>query len=204
MSSLTSLKSTNQKETVKLVDFGYGIQRQTVSVGFLVQNTESNSAIESTRYIATAYDVDGYVLASSSGYIDVIFPDQTIAGATDILLPSGKIAEKIEVLILPGSSEPVPSSGYPFSVENVSYIAGGYTSKATGLVKSTLSNDVDYVKVIAIAYDENGKIIGGGFTYLDFIPANGESAVDVPITIGATPARIELYPTFSSLSNLTD
>lgn len=204
MSSLTSLKSTNQKETVKLVDFGFGVKRQTVSVGFLVENTESNSAIESTRYISTAYDVDGYVLASSSGYIDVIFPNQTIAGSADLLIPSGKTVEKIEVLILSGSSEPVPSSGYPFSVENVNYVAGGYSSKVTGLVKSTLAKDVDYVKVIAIAYDENDKIIGGGFTYLDFIAANGESAVDVSITTGTTPARIELYPTFSSLSNLTD
>jgi len=55
--------------------------------------------------------------------------------------------------------------------------------------------------VSAIAYDEAGEIIGGGFTYLDFVPANGKAAVEVSITSTGIPATTELYAIVSGLSD---
>jgi hypothetical protein len=57
------------------------------------------------------------------------------------------------------------------------------------------------LRVSAIVYNEAGDIIGGGFTYLDFAPANDKTAVEVSITCIGTPAKIELYATVSSLSD---
>jgi len=55
----------------------------------------------------------------------------------------------------------------------------GYSPKVTGIVKSSLPKDIDMIKVIAIAFDANDKIIGSGYTYVDFVPANGQSAVEM-------------------------
>ena len=56
------------------------------------------------------------------------------------------------------------------------------------------------MKVSAIAYNENGEIIGSGFTFLDFAPANGKAAVEVSVTVDGTPTSVEIFATFSSLS----
>lgn len=204
MTSLSSISVTDTESTVEMVDFGYGISRNSIGVGFLVKSNETNSVIESTRYNVTAYDAEGYVLDEDSGYINVIFPEQIIAGTSELTIPSGKTLDYVDVQILSGRSEPVPAGGYPFSVENVTYFAGGYSPKATGIVKSTLTKDVDMIKLIAIAFDANDKIIGSGFTFVDFIPANGQSAVEVNMTVAGTPTRVELYPSFSSLSDISD
>lgn len=204
ISSMSLFGTANTDEIVELVDSGYGQDGASVGVGFMVQNTDTNSAVESTRYIATAYDAEGYVLASSSGYIDLLFPEQIIADQADLYLPTGKTPDRIEVQFLSGESVAAPTSGYPFSVENVNFVTDGYFPKVTGTVNSSLSTDVEYVNVIAIAFDAEGKIIGSGSTSLEFIPANGQAAVEVLITCGEIPARVELYANFSSLSNLAD
>jgi len=71
-------------------------------------------------------------------------------------------------------------------------------------VKSPYQKDLENIRVAAVAYDEAGNIIGGGFTYLDFVPANGQAAVEVSITTSGVPATVELYPTISGLTLLGD
>ena len=204
MTSLSSIGSTNPKESVELVDFGYGIEGQSLGVGILVKNTESNSMVEYTRIMVTAYDIEGNVLDAESSSLFMIFPGQTIADSVDLSLPEGTNLDQVKVQILSGDSEPVPTLGYSFSVENINFIAGGYSNKATGIVKSALSKDIDNIQVVAIAFDANDKVIGSGFTYVDFIPANGQSAVEVSMTVSGTPARVEFYPLYTSLSNIDD
>lgn len=204
LSGLSSLGSTNQEATIELIDFGFGIDGSSAGVGFLMRNTSTTSAIESTRYQVTAYDLEGFVIDTDSGYIDVIYPGLTIAGYGDLSLPSGMTLDRVEVQLLSGGSVAPPTPDYPFSTEAVNFIAGSYSSKVTGVVKSTLAKDINDIKVYAIAYDASDKIIGGGYTYVDFVPANGQSAVEVQVTVGGAPARVELYPSFSSLSDLSD
>jgi len=48
------------------------------------------------------------------------------------------------------------------------------------------------------------QIIGGGFTFLDFVPAAGSVAASVPMTTNGEPARVELYAALSALSQVGD
>ncbi len=48
------------------------------------------------------------------------------------------------------------------------------------------------------------QIIGGGFTFLDFVPAAGSAAASVPVTTNGEPARVELYAALSALSQVGD
>ena len=50
--------------------------------------------------------------------------------------------------------------------------------------------------------NEAGEIIGAGFTYLDFVPANGKAAVEVGITSAGKPATVELHAAVSALSDV--
>jgi hypothetical protein len=65
-----------------------------------------------------------------------------------------------------------------------------------------LAKDVKEVLAYVLAYDSAGKIIGGGFTFLDFVPANGQTAAEVSVKVNGTPGKIEMYATVSGLSSL--
>ena len=89
-----------------------------------------------------------------------------------------------------------------FTGENVSFQADRFSSTVTGQIVSPYTKDVTNVKAMAVAYNEAGEIVGGGFSYVDFVPAGGKAAVEVQVVVTGTPAKVELYATVSSLSDL--
>ena len=88
-----------------------------------------------------------------------------------------------------------------FSTDNVKFVADNYSPKVTGVVKNLSDQQLDNIRVSAIAYNDAGDIIGGGFTFVDFVPASAQAAAEVSITTSGTPAQVELYPTITSLTS---
>jgi hypothetical protein len=54
--------------------------------------------------------------------------------------------------------------------------------------------------VTATLYDANETIVGGGFTYLNFLSGDKQSAVKIFVQNTAPPARIELYSSLTTTS----
>jgi hypothetical protein len=67
-----------------------------------------------------------------------------------------------------------------------------------------LSESVVDLKVIAVGYNANGKIVGGGYTYTDEIPASGALDVEVSVIVSEDPVRVEMYPVFTSITEIGD
>lgn len=146
---------------------------------------------------------DGTVLDTNEGYINLLLPEQTLGLGSDLFLNEGMEIDHIDVQVLAGDFieiEPIPF----FTYENVVFQPGSYSSKVTGVVVSPYSSDITDLKVSAIAYNENGEIIGSGDTFLDFSPANGKAAVEVSVTVDGTPATVEIYATITSLSDFDE
>jgi hypothetical protein len=184
--------------SIELLKYGVGQEEFSTGYGFLVSNTNSNYSIETSQYHVTSYSIDGNVIDTDEGYINVLLPNQTIGWGGDLYSGDATVSH-IEVQILPGKyneANEIPI----FSTENVSYQSGSYSSKATGIILSPYNTDITDLRVSALAYNENGEIVGGGYTYLDFIPANGQAAVEVNIATGEMPTDVEIFATVSSLS----
>ena len=180
---------------------GFGQQRRQVAFGLLVENPNQGFSVEDTQYHVTIYAEDGTVLGTEGGYINVILPNQTLGVAGSVYLFEGMTASRVDVQLKAGTfkeSDVLPV----FTAENVVYHAGEYSSKVTGQVVSPYASDITDVRVCAIAYDEAGRIVGGGLTYLDFVPASGRAAVEVFVTAAGEPATVELYPAMSALSEI--
>jgi hypothetical protein len=62
---------------------------------------------------------------------------------------------------------------------------------------------LDSVEVVVVYYDGGGAIIGGEFTFVNFIPAGGTSAFEVT-SFNDLPGldHVEVYPQLSSLTLL--
>ncbi|HID34470.1 MAG TPA: hypothetical protein EYP25_07875 [Anaerolineae bacterium] len=185
---------------IQLVNYGFGQDGRRAGFGMIIENPNSGYAVENSQYQLTAFATDGTVLVTDEGYINLLLPEQLLGLGGDLFLGEGMEIDHVEVQIKAG--EYVESETIPlFTYENATYQPGSYSSKVTGLVVSPYTSDITNLRVSAIAYDENGEIIGGGDTYLDFAPANGKAAVEVSVTVNGTPFSVELFATVTSLSD---
>ena len=184
---------------IALVKQGFGQDDQELGFGMLIENPNGNLAIEDSQYHVTVFTEDGRVLATEEGYVEALLPGETLGVAGTVRLVEGIDVARVDVQVLAGDfveSDPIPY----FTAENVTYQPDEYFPKVTGLIVSPYNKDITNLHVSAIVYDDAGEIIGGGFTYLDFAPAEGKAAVEVPVTSTGTPATVELYATVSGLS----
>lgn len=207
LSSLSSLRLDEEKpegaQDLILVKQGFGQDENDVGYGMLIQNPNANFSIEGTMYNVTFYAEDGNVISVENGYIDMLLPQETIGVGGRTYLDSETAIVNADFQILAynyESSDLLPS----FTAENISYLDDEYYPKVTGEIVNPYSKDIENLKVSCIAYNEAGDIIGGGYTYLDFVPANGKSAVEVTVTSEGTPASVEIYAALSSLSDIED
>jgi len=192
---------TPKPEVIQLVAQGFGQDGRDLGFAFLVENPNVRFAIERSQYQIAAYDDDGTVLETDSGYIELVVPSQTLGVAGTMWLDEGVTVSKVEVQLRQGdtvATDPIPS----FEVESSIYYAGEYSDDATGIVNSPYNRDLTDIRVSAVVYNEGGEIVGGGFTYLNFILANSSTGVDVGITSSGNVANVELYPSVSGLTSL--
>lgn len=205
LSGLTFLTSKDEKPEdatpLTLLKYGFGKDDYEVGFGFLIENPNSNYSVENSQYHMTGYNADGIVLCTDESYINTIVPDQTLGLAGDCYPHSDGVVDYIEVQIKDGKY--VESAILPFfTYENAQFLDDAYFPKITGIIVNPYSIEITNLRVSAIAYDENGAIIGGGYTYMDFIPPEGKAAADVSVTVDGTPASVELYAAITALSEL--
>ena len=185
---------------IAIVKQGFGQDDREIGFGMLVENPNDAFSVESSQYHVTAFAEDGHVLMTEGGYITVLLPNQTLGVGGNMFVSDGMTVARVEIEVKGGDFE--KSDAIPhFSAENIAYKADAYYPKVTGQIVSPYTKDITNVRVSTIAYNEAEEIIGGGFTYLDFVPAEGKAAVEVSITCAGTPAVTELYAAVSSLSD---
>lgn len=205
ISGLTSLEaSASSSDASKALvlskqGFGYSSDFGFLGYGFIVENPNANQAFEQSLFQVAIYDDSGVVIGTDDGYINLLSRGEKLGVGGDISIPDGLTPKQIVVQVLKGDTSS-SAAAQMFSTDNVKYVAGSYSSKATGSVKNLTDKTLTDIRVSAIVYNEAGDIIGGGFGYLDFVPANGQVAADVTITASGVPATVELYPTTSGLT----
>jgi hypothetical protein len=170
-----------------------------VNVFFSVNNPNSDLATSSIPYQVTAFDVTGSVITTHSAYINTIFPGETQPVVDSFAVEPGQTVAKIDIRLNSHRFEATQSSAPLFISSQVTFYPNT-NPIVTAIIKNKNDDEFYDLKVMAILYNANETIIGGGYTYLNFLPGDGQSAVKVYVKNTATPARVELYTTLSSLS----
>jgi hypothetical protein len=187
-------------QPLTVVAHGFGQDGIAVGVGFVVENPNQNLALESSQYQIGAYDSAGRVLKTDSGYIERLEPGERVGIADDLYLPDGTIMARLDVQLQMGEILPSAKRTPVMTAANVAYLPDRYFPKVTGTILNSEPRDQSFIRVSALLYDASGQIIGGGYTYVDFVPANGQAAAEVSVDVAGQPARAELWPARTSLS----
>jgi hypothetical protein len=202
--SRTPTRATGQGQPLALAQTGFAQQDTEIAYAFVVSNPNGDAAIMDSEYQVAAYDAGGAVIDTDSGSIDIIFPGEKLGIAGEIFAnDAAQKAAKIQVQIKSGTVR-AGTDKDPLSVANVTLQTSTFSQSATGVVSNAGTSDLKDVQVYSIAYDAGGAIIGGGLTFLDFVPAGGSSAAKVSLTTSARPAKVEMYATYSPLLNSFD
>lgn len=186
-----------QVQTLRTLASGYGQDGIEMAFAFVIENPNPGHMLDG-KYQVAAYDSSGRVLDTDSGYITYVLPGQKTAIAASMYLPDNTTAAKLDVQVQTTSSKAFTARP-SFSFSNITYLADRWTPKVSATISSPFDKDGKYVRISAVAYNASGVIVGGGFTFQDFVPARGQSATSFSVTTNGTPARIELYASISSL-----
>ncbi len=179
-----------------IVQSGYGQDANDIDVGWgaLIENPNANDHIRDSEIMVWFQDAEGRVLDADSSFLDILPAGRTIGYGDDfIFLPDGTTAATMSILIRPGTLEAAETADW-FTAENVTYLPDDFFPEATGTINNPFPQDYEDLYVTGIAYDEAGNIIGGGYGFLELVPANGSAEATVGITASGVPARVELHP----------
>lgn len=166
----------------------------------ILKNPNATQVATGVSLNIALYNAAGAVVGDETPTVSYVGPND-IAAVGDSSQVSGVVRIKVQALV--GTWSDVPSSGVGrFTVSGVNTVTqqfGGLTT--TGTVKSTFAKDLKQVYATALYRNGFGKLIGGAFTFLDFVPAGGSTAFKISGT-NAVPgiARTDVVITPSSLS----
>ena len=153
----------------------------------------------SSRFQVSFYDEDRRPVDGQGSWIGHLFPGDTRAiGSRSFSVPANMVPTTMEITLVPwtiGATERFDR----FIVEDLVYEEQTiveqvrYPRVVTAVIRNPYDQNIENLHAIAVLYDEEGKIIGGGDWYLEFLPAQGEASIAVEVAASAAPATIELY-----------
>jgi hypothetical protein len=170
---------------------------------FIVVNHNQKEAAESTPYQVAFLDETGNVVAKDSGYITFLFPGEVMGVAGLATVGEGVRASKMQVQV--GSPNRWSELKVParLSAEVQSVTPQRFLGpKVAGVVNNPFARELKGMDVHIVAYDAAGNIIGGGFTFVNFVPPGGQAPFEATLWEGAQPARVEAYAAISAITAL--
>lgn len=201
----TPAEPQNITATLTVESYGFGQEETVLGYGFRVKNPDSNQSLANSNFDVVFYDSNDAVIITDAGYIDLVPPGGEFGVGGSLWLDSGVEISRMEVQIQEGALESNGSVD-PLTLENTPLYQhdefGG--SRVTALIHNPNNANLFDFKVYAILYDSEGKIIGGGLTFSNFIQQQSSSGVDVMVTEKGVVDHCEVYPAISALSEQGD
>ena len=203
LSGFSELRDVPTGTPEMIIDkMGTALESNRVGLVFFVKNTLADKAIEGSYYQVTIFDGEGLVLGTTAGYVHTVLPGSLDPVYVDVFLPNNSVPDNYIVQVLSGEVIDPPYPTIPFTIKDIVYLPDDWSPSATGTLVNSLAEPVEGLSVVAVAYNEAGEIIGGGYSHVDVLPANGTLAIETWLTISGDAATVEMYPLIASFTKV--
>lgn len=171
-----------QKDLV-LVEQGFtpgtdGSGTDWAQVGLVFHNPNSTTIARFVRIQLTFYDANNGLAGSSEETVGPILPGQDGAFGQPIFDVRNATEMDVSFRVDWQPSDIAGFGGLTFEqVSTEPEQFGGFQTR--GFVVSSFQAEQENVQVVAIYKDAGGKVLGGEFTYVDFVPAMGRSPFEI-------------------------
>jgi len=196
----SAINNSQLTENLSVLQSGFFYNETTLVGGFLIKNN-ANEVMKNAEYNITIYEQDGSVSQVASGYLNLLWPGQTIGVSPGVIeLSEGTSPSEFNVYVKAGTLEAHELNNNPLTVANVNYIADNNFPKVNLTINNAHNQIIDNPYLTILLYNAADEIIGGVYTYPDPIPANGSLSYEVFVTnvTSESPARIEAYTTLTN------
>jgi hypothetical protein len=163
-------------DTISLVDAGYSVRdHKHVGIGVLLHN-DSDRTARSVVVQVNVLDAGDDILVTDTSTLAVIPAGVTVAYGSDVFLPEAGEPVKLEVTTTPGSF--ANATVVLPTIRRIRLVNEAFLGLAvTGEVRNTTSQQVDALQRInVVLLDREGKVSGGGYSFLDAALAPGGRA----------------------------
>ena len=181
----------DQALPLQLLQFGFGQEETTLGYGFMVENPNPDLLIWDTSYQVEAFDAAGALIGSTNGGVYTILPGQTLGVGGDLELSEGSQAASITVTLIDGTAQPTEYT-QPFEAYNAWFQEGEYSESVLSEIYNPYA--VTYVSPLtfAVLFDQAGNIIGGGQSYISFLPPQDYGATVIMVTHAGQVASVRV------------
>lgn len=203
VATVTAGLAQDEPTPVRLVQSGGGHASDSPTRygwGFVLQNDNLAHAATGIAYQVALFAGDR-VARTATGSVDILFPGQRMGIAGRESLSEQERITGVAVQLDTRAFSPIDEEFRSkladnvvpvIPTANVVYRAERFSSTVTGQVVNPFDATYRLVRVNAILYGADDAIVGGGFTYLNFI--NGLAWTPAEVTVvGGRPLRQELY-----------
>jgi hypothetical protein len=184
-------------DTIRVLDSGFVWDRDTLSYAFTAENNSPDTSMEEVSVQVSVYDPTGQAIGSDTAIIDFILPGQVVAHAARIplLVRPERISLSFTV-----ERQPEVKSARAFERASGHFETTSFGGRVVTAIRNPYDTELRRLKVVAVLRTPDGRILNGGATMLEFLPATGESVVTVDIlgTAPEPPDTVDVYTMFSA------
>lgn len=168
-----------------------------VVVVFFFENPNNDVTFEDVDYTVHLFDASGSELQSDNSTVRWIYPNQTLGITSTVYLDDENQTVNSISVDWEYSTGSADIQTYPFSTSSAVYWQNGDYPMVTGMIDNVSADTYTDIRVNIVCYNNNGDIVGGGYTYLDFIPGSDYMGFATYVDTFDTVSYVEVYPTFT-------
>ena len=193
--------ATPEPEDLQILDFGFGQEPGSRSAGWgvIIENPNGEHGVERSDYQIAFLDENDVVIETESGFVELVLPGQRIGIAGTAIVDEGVQISSMQVQVLTGS--PIEVSDEAFIVESPVFYPDDFAPRVAGIVNNPSAVTITDLRISTITFDEAGQINGGGFTFLELVPASGRAVSSHGVDFNGTVASAEMFAMITILSD---
>lgn len=181
---------------LKVVESAFGKDDDRWWYVVLLENPNTDAVFDLASIDIEALDAEGTILDSDSSYLTIL-PGKTAISGVYFDVADGTVSELNVRGPDASTAEKVDEIG-AFTVADVKPTFDDWSTDVSGTVTSSFAKDQETVKVVVVARDAAGKILGGDFTYVDRLPAGGKAQFKVTF-LGETLPKDATFTAYAQL-----
>ena len=190
---------TGELQDLVLLDNSFWVQDgATVFTSFFFHNPNGNIVFEDVEYTVHLFDASGDEITSDYSTVRWIFPGQTFGIVFNFYIDDEyTLVDSTSVEWDYDSTFAADGFANPFTTSNILFWQNGDFPMVTGIVNNIDPDTYTDIRANIICYDSAGEIVGGGYTYIDFVPGNDYMGFSTYVDAYGSVASVEVFPTFT-------
>lgn len=182
-----SAEDSESFQPLEVKEFGYSVDGEYLYYSIDLYNPNSQYIVEFPAYRITARDANGGILGSTDETLMEIYPGQDVWHAF-MAFSIEEEPKTVDVDILPPEDYQIVRISVAdhkeyiaLEVINTAIRDDTFGKKIVGEIKNNNDYNIESAAVTVVFRDENGVLLGGDTTFVDFIPAGSSTPFELSV-----------------------